>query len=140
MNKKYFEYRHIVSFEETNLVGNVYFANHVRWQGRVREMFIKTYAPSVLNDLNSISLVTLNVSCNYYQELFALDTIVIKMFLNELSQNKISMIFEYYRDNNDTLELVAKGTQQIVCMKKQDNTMIAAKLPKELSDAVKEFL
>jgi enediyne biosynthesis thioesterase len=140
MNKKYFEYRHIVSFEETNLVGNVYFANHVRWQGRVREMFIKTYAPSVLNDLNSISLVTLNVSCNYYQELFALDTIVIKMFLNELSQNKISMIFEYYRDNNDTLELVAKGTQQIACMKKQDNTMIAAKLPKELSDAVKEFL
>ena len=35
-----FEYRHVVSFEETNLVGNVYFANHLSWQGRCRELFL----------------------------------------------------------------------------------------------------
>jgi enediyne biosynthesis thioesterase len=140
MNNKYFEYKHIVSFEETNLVGNVYFANHVRWQGRVREMFIKTHAPSVLQDLSSISLVTLKVSCDYYQELFALDNIIIRMFVDELSQNKISMIFEYYRDKQHNLELVARGTQQIACMKKQDNIMVAEKLPKELSEAVTKFL
>ena len=32
----YYEYRHIVSFEETNLVGNVYYVNYLRWQGRCR--------------------------------------------------------------------------------------------------------
>ena len=42
-----FEYRHIVGFEETNVVGNVYYANHVLWQGRCREMFLKEYAPDV---------------------------------------------------------------------------------------------
>ena len=31
-----YEYRHVVGFEETNLIGNVYYANHVRWQGRCR--------------------------------------------------------------------------------------------------------
>lgn len=32
-----YEYRHIVGFEETNLVGHAHDANHVKWQGRCRE-------------------------------------------------------------------------------------------------------
>lgn len=138
-NNKYFEYKHIVSFEETNLVGNVYFANHVRWQGRVREMFVKEHAPDVLKYLNSISLVTMKVSCEYYQELFALDEIVIRMKVNDLSQNKVTMKFEYYRQK-DTLELVAIGEQQIACMKKIDNKFLPEKLPQSLYDAVSNFL
>ena len=31
--EQYYEHRHVVSFEETNLVGNVYYVNYVRWQG-----------------------------------------------------------------------------------------------------------
>ena len=31
-----FEYRHVVGFEETNLVGNVYYVSHLSWQGRAR--------------------------------------------------------------------------------------------------------
>ena len=34
--EQYYEYRHVVGFEETNLVGNVYYVNYVRWQGRCR--------------------------------------------------------------------------------------------------------
>jgi hypothetical protein len=41
-----YEYRHVVSFEETNLVGNVYYVNHIRWQGLCREMFLRDYAPA----------------------------------------------------------------------------------------------
>ena len=37
---KYYEYPHMVGFEETNLVGNVYYVNYLRWQGRCREMFL----------------------------------------------------------------------------------------------------
>jgi enediyne biosynthesis thioesterase len=31
-----YEMRYVVGFEETNVVGNVYYAHHVRWQGRCR--------------------------------------------------------------------------------------------------------
>lgn len=31
---------HVVTFAETNLIGNVYFVNHVRWQGECRERFL----------------------------------------------------------------------------------------------------
>ncbi len=37
----YYEIRHTVGFEETNLVGNVYYVNYLRWQGRCRETFLK---------------------------------------------------------------------------------------------------
>ena len=61
---RFYEFRHVVTFEETNLVGNVYYANHIRWQGICREMFIRQHAPSVIQDLNSgLLLVTVRCSC-----------------------------------------------------------------------------
>ena len=51
---KAYEYHHIVSFEETNLVGNVYYANYVRWQGRCREMFLKDHAPDIIDELSHL--------------------------------------------------------------------------------------
>lgn len=59
-----YEYRHIVGFEETNLVGNVYYTNHLCWQGRCRELFLREYAPEVLTELaQGLSLITTRVSC-----------------------------------------------------------------------------
>ena len=40
-SERYYEYRHVVGFKETNVVGNVYFTNHLEWQGRCREMFLR---------------------------------------------------------------------------------------------------
>src|SRR5215218_962966 len=103
-----FELRHIVGLEETNLVGNVYYANHVRWQGRCREMFLRDNAPEILDELSrGLHLVTTSVSCEYLSELFALDEVVIRMRLKDLAQNKISMGFEYWRMTEAGEELVA---------------------------------
>ena len=64
-----YEYRHVVGFEETNLVGNVYFVNHLRWQGRCRELFLRDHAPGVLAELGrGLSFVTIHVSCDYFEE------------------------------------------------------------------------
>jgi len=95
---RFYEYRHIVSFEETNLDGNVYYVNHIRWQGLCREMFIRDHAPGVLTQLsNGLSLVTVRCSCNYLAEIFAFEEIVIRMWLADISQNRMTMAFEYVR-------------------------------------------
>src|ERR1700675_4195534 len=71
-----FSYRHVVTFEETNMVGNVYFTQHIAWQGRCRELFLKEHAPSILDELaRDLRLVTLRVSCEYFEELSAFDEI-----------------------------------------------------------------
>src|SRR3989441_13319137 len=93
-----YEYRHLVCFEETNLVGNVYYVNHLSWQGRVREMFLREYAPDVLAELfRGLVLATLRCSCEYYAELWAFDEVIIRMQLGELTQNRITMLYEYVR-------------------------------------------
>jgi len=94
--RRAYEYRHIVGFEETNLVGNVYYVNHVKWQGRVREMFLREHVPEVLAELtHGLALATLKVSCEYLAELYAFDELIIRMRLGELSQIRISMLYGY---------------------------------------------
>lgn len=136
-----YEYRHMVGFEETNLVGNVYYANHVRWQGRCREMFLKDHAPDILDDLsNGLHLVTVRVSCDYINELFALDTVIIKMSVGDITQSRITMLFEYFRLDQGGETLIAKGEQQIACMNKTEAGMSPAKIPPSLRAALDLYL
>lgn len=136
-----YEYRHIIGFEETNLVGNVYYANHVRWQGRCREMFLREHAPAVIEALHEgFALVTTRVSCEYFAELSAFDELVIRMRLGELRQNRITMIFDYWRLTPDGEELVARGEQQVACMQREGELLAAAPVPEQLRRALEEYV
>jgi len=135
-----YEYRHTVGFEETNLVGNVYYAHHVRWQGRCREMFLRDWAPSVLNELNKgLALVTTQVSCEYLAELQALDTVIVKMRLSAVVQNRVTMAFEYWRIMPNGEELVARGEQQIACMRREGEQLIPVPVPDALRHALRPY-
>ena len=96
--EKYYEYRHLVGFEETNLVGNVYYVNYLRWQGRCREMFLRDRAPAVLEDLrDDLKLFTLKVECEFMVEIAAFDELSIRMRLEDLTQTQIGFAFDYVR-------------------------------------------
>ena len=89
---RYYEYRHVVSFEETNLVGNVYYTNHLSWQGRCREMFLRDHAAEVIGELSrGLSLATVSCACEYFAELSAFDEVIVRMSLAELVQNRIRL-------------------------------------------------
>lgn len=135
-----YEYSHVVGFEETNLVGNVYYANHVSWQGRCREMFLRDFAPEVLTDLNrGLALVTTRVSCEYLAEISAFDELVIRMSLRGLKQNRVTMLFDYWRRTGAGEELVAHGEQEIACMQREGRVMLPAPVPEALREALKPF-
>ena len=131
-----YEYRHIVGFEETNLIGNVYYANHVRWQGRCREMFLRDRAPDVIEALkHGLALVTTRVSCEFMTELVAFDEVVLRMRLGQLTQNRITMNFEYWRGE----ELVARGEQQVACMQREGEQVVPVPVPTQLREALREY-
>ncbi|KYC43740.1 4-hydroxybenzoyl-CoA thioesterase [Scytonema hofmannii PCC 7110] len=135
-----YEQHHIVGFEETNLVGNVYYANHVSWQGKCREMFLREYAPEVLEDLSrGLALATVRVSCEYFAELFAFDEVAIRMRLGAMTQNRITMLFEYWRLAEDTEELVARGEQQVACMRRTGEKLIPTPVPEVLREALQLY-
>ena len=135
-----YEYRHVVGFEETNMIGNVYYVNHVRWQGRCREMFLRDRAPDVIEALkHGLVLVTTRVSCEFMAELIAFDQIIVRMRLGDLSQNRITMSFEYWRNTTAGEELVARGEQQVACMQREGEQVVPVPVPRQLREALREY-
>ena len=138
---KAYEYRHVVGFAETNLVGNVYYVNHVAWQGRCREMFLRDHAPEVLDDLaRDLRMVTIRCSCDYIHELNAFDVVAVRMRLGEIIQNRITMLFEYWRiDPAGGETLVARGEQQTGCMRFENGRAVPTPIPAVLREALRPF-
>ena len=135
-----YEYRHIVSFEETNLVGNVYYVNHLSWQGRVREMFLRDHAPDIIAELSrGLSLATVRVSCEYLAELMAFDEVIIRMRLGELTQSRMTLLFEYWRAGGAGEELIARGQQEIACLRRAGEKLTPTPVPKSLREALRPY-
>lgn len=137
----YFEYLHTVGFEETNLVGNVYYVNYLRWQGRCRELFLKSKAPDVLADLqDDLKLFTLKVGCEFFAEITAFDDVAIRMRLVELAQTQIEFSFDYVRvDPGGGELLVARGGQRVACMRGPNTRTVPARVPEALARALEPY-
>jgi enediyne biosynthesis thioesterase len=137
---RYYEYRHVVSFQETNLLGNVYYTNHLVWQGRCREMFLREHAPAIIPELSrGLALATIRCACDYLAQLGAFDEVILRMRLTEIVQNRIALAFEYYRTKAGAEELVARGEQQIACMRREGDRLLPTPLPASLRDALAEY-
>ena len=137
----YYEYRHTVGFEETNIVGNVYYVNYLRWQGRCREMFLKQRAPEVLVDLqDDLKLFTLKVDCEFFAEITAFDDLSIRMRLVELGQTQIEFGFDYVRLDPGGVEvLIARGMQRVACMRGPNTRTVPARVPQALAKALEPY-
>lgn len=135
-----FELRHVVGFEETNLVGNVYYVNHIKWQGRCREMFLKLHCPEILDELRAdLALATVRCQCEYFLELEAFDEIVLRMKLGFIRQNRIELRFDYLRARDGWEELIARGEQEIACLRRMNGAGVPTQIPPALARALLPF-
>ncbi|GGK76494.1 acyl-CoA thioesterase [Mangrovihabitans endophyticus] len=133
-------YRHRVTFDETNLVGNVYFAHYLRWQGHCREHFLADHAPGVLAALrDGLALVTVSCSAEFYAEGAGLDEVEVRMTLEQSSGNRIGMGFDYLRRTGAGAELLARGRQTVACMRRGAAGLAPEPVPEELRRALHRF-
>ncbi|GAA4084677.1 acyl-CoA thioesterase [Actinomadura miaoliensis] len=138
--RRYFEVTHVVTFADTNVAGNVYFASHLAWQGRCRELFLAEHAPGVLARLDGdLALVTVSCSCDYYAELHAFDTVSVRMSLRERRGGRITMDFDYYLTGRGAARLVARGRQTIACMTRTGGGLVPADPPDDLAQALDAY-
>jgi enediyne biosynthesis thioesterase len=138
---RYYEYRHVVGFEETNLVGNVYYVNYLRWQGRCREMFFVDHVPELVDELRSdLNIVTLSSECEFLSEISAFDTLAVRMRLEDLTQTQLGFGFDYVCLREETEELVARGQQRVACMREHNGHAAPARIPASLRRALDRYL
>ena len=113
-----YRWRPFVAFEDTNLVGNVYFARFISWQGRCREAFLAEHTPDLLAALaRELRLVTLSVSCEFFEELHAFDDVELEMRLAARRGHRLALSFDYRLARDGASQLVARGAQEVACMR-----------------------
>ncbi|MGW7409893.1 acyl-CoA thioesterase [Streptomyces sp. NPDC054833] len=140
MTDDYFEYRHTVGFEETNLVGNVYYVNYLRWQGRCRELFLQQKAPAVLAEVqDDLKLFTLKVDCEFFAEITAFDELSIRMRLSERGQTQLEFTFDYVKVTGGAEVLIARGRQRIACMRGPNTNTVPSLIPEALAHALEPY-
>ncbi|MEV0666820.1 acyl-CoA thioesterase [Actinomadura luteofluorescens] len=138
--RAYFEYRHLVTFADTNLVGNVYFTNYLSWQGTCRERFLAEKAPKTVARMDGdLALVTSSCSCEFFSELFAFDTVSVRMSLVGIDFSQITMGFEYYRITDGPARLVARGEQTVSCTLRAEDGLTPVEVPGELRTALDAY-
>jgi enediyne biosynthesis thioesterase len=103
-------------------------------------MFLRQYAPDVLAQLSgNLALATVRCSCEYLHELRAFDEVVIRMRLASAAQNRISMDFEYWRHSDGGEQLVARGRQEVACMRREGSRMVPTPIPDQLREALRRY-
>jgi enediyne core biosynthesis thioesterase len=137
----YYELRHTVGFEETNFVGNVYYVNYLRWQGKCREQFLIDMAPGVLAEVmeDDLKLFTLKAECEFFAEITAFDELSIRMRLEDLTQTQIGFAFDYVRLRDGFEELVARGRQRVACMRGPNTDTRPTRVPDALRTALSRY-
>jgi len=133
---RYYEYQHVVGFQETNLIGNVYYVHYLSWQGRCREMFLSDHAPGVLEEIqNGLKLATVRVSCEYEEELLAFDRVFVRMTLGALKPSGMTLRFTYVKVAEGRESIVARGEMEIACLRGTK----AVPVPEELREALRPY-
>jgi enediyne biosynthesis thioesterase len=114
-------YEHVVTFEETNALGNVYFSNFLKWQGVCRERFLQEHAPELIREFtDGVKIATLECSCSYYWELYPFDRVLIEMYLDNeatsrgIEDDVLRIGFKYWKEAEPQRLLAAEGEQKIV--------------------------
>jgi enediyne biosynthesis thioesterase len=133
-----YEYRHVVTLDETSVVGNAYFACYFSWQGHCRELFLRSYVPSVAAELGSaFTLVTIRSACEFFAELLPFEEVVIRMHLASIVEHKMLLRFSYVRRTDGRDHVVAEGEQEVACMRREEGHLRPAPWPMAFAEALR---
>ncbi|MCK5831778.1 MAG: SDR family NAD(P)-dependent oxidoreductase [Methylococcales bacterium] len=127
------------TLEDSNLVGNVYFSNYARWQGRIRDKFFYHIAPEYFRGIGvKGELITTSCNVDHLREAMPFDYIVITMYIVAIAESGINIRFEYFRQDKDSSRVkLATGSQSIVwAIKDENQNFQAAPLPEVFKTAL----
>jgi enediyne polyketide synthase len=104
------------SLDNSNIVGNIYFANYYAWQGQVRDHYFYKIIPEYFRGVGEKGeLLCVQTQVQHLREAMPFDTIVVTMALKQLKKYSVTFHFEYFRQENDgSRTKLAFGEQQNV--------------------------
>jgi acyl-CoA thioesterase FadM len=98
------------SLEESNLVGNIYFANYYVWQGVTRDRFFQAFAPELYQGTGEAGeLRCLYQRTDHLREAMPFQRIAARMSLAAAHERGVRLRFDLYRLDGDRRDKLGAG-------------------------------
>ncbi len=131
------------SLDNSNLVGNIYFANYFVWQGQVRDHYFYKIIPEYFRGVGKNGeLLCLQTQVQHLREAMPFDTIIVTMALKVLTKHRVTFHFEYFRKESDgSRTKIAFGEQEnIWVVRGEDGKPIPSDFPKPVLEQFKNAI
>ncbi len=107
----WFLYDVMPSYDDTNSVGNVYFANYIRWVGKTRELFFARCVPNFDLKTTGFFILTRDFYHKYIRETREFEAILVRIRVGKHNRKFVTLEHEIRNAEGD---LLGKGTQQLM--------------------------
>ena len=131
------------SLDNSNLVGNIYFANYYAWQGQTRDRYFFNLIPEYFRGIGEQGeLICLETRVDHLREAMPFDRIIVTMALKVLRSSSAVFHFEYFRlDPDGTKTKLAFGEQNAVwVVRNNKGKPEPAPFPDKVRDAFKSAI
>ena len=101
----------IPTYDDTNSVGNVYFANYVRWVGKAREMFFNVCMPEFDLGKTDFYILTKSFHHDFRREAAEFEPITVKINIASHNRKFVTLAHEIHSAKSG---LLGKGEQSLM--------------------------
>ncbi|KMO40391.1 thioesterase [Methylobacterium variabile] len=101
----------IPTYDDTNSVGNVYFANYVRWVGKARELFFNTCMPDFDLKATDFYVLTKTFQHDFRREAVEFEPVSVRVRIASHNRKFVTLAHEIHSEING---LLGRGEQSLM--------------------------
>jgi YbgC/YbaW family acyl-CoA thioester hydrolase len=108
---QWFVMRMTPTYDDTNSVGNVYFANYVRWVGKARELFFNLCMPGFDLQTTDYYVLTRSFTHDFRREAKEFEAVTVRI---RISQHNRKFVTLEHDIRSDTQGILGRGEQSLM--------------------------
>lgn len=138
-----FSHEILTTSENSNWVGNIYFANYGEWMARVRDLYFHRLTPDCFrNSGRDGEWVCLACAIDHLSEAMPFDRILVTMDIAAIYRSGVDLTFDYFLlENNQIARKLAHGTHTMAWVGRDSrNEPVAMDLPKNIVETLMKEL
>ncbi|KTR04087.1 thioesterase [Aureimonas ureilytica] len=113
----WFVMRMVPTYDDTNSVGNVYFANYMRWVGKARELFFNQCMPEFDLASTSFYVLTRSFQHDFRREAQEFEPIIVRIRIETHNRKFVTLAHEIHSENQG---LLGRGSQSLMFVDTKD--------------------
>lgn len=118
---KWFVHSFIPTYQDTNSVGNVYFAMYAMWVGKTRELFFQHTMPDFDINTTSYYILTRSYEHKFLMETKEFEPVTIHIRVKDYNRKFVTLEHKIF---NHKEQMLGKGTQTLMFVSSDDYRLI----------------